>query len=76
MPAIGRRSLVRTASSVTSAASANAPCGPPHERRPRARAEERSFSAALHRSADDIFADIAERLQISTTEVRRLAAAA
>ena len=42
----------------------------------RARAEERSFSPALHRSADDIFADIAERLQISTTEVRRLAAAA
>jgi hypothetical protein len=42
-----------------------------------ARAEERSFGPAHHnRSADDIFADIAERLQISTTKVRRSAAAA
>jgi hypothetical protein len=35
-----------------------------------------ALARAPHRSADDIFADIAERLQISTTEVRRLAAAA
>jgi hypothetical protein len=77
MLATGKRSLARVASSVTSAASANAPCRPPHERRPRARAlKNAALARALHRSADDIFADIAERLQISTTEVRRLAAAA